>query len=240
MIGQVIENKVLIEIIVAICGLSIILKAAIAFRYGHLIKEADDMGNSNNKFLKKIKHRFSKEYDNSYSVNNVGVFVDKYMYQMKIMGFKPSVWEGFGTFILVLCLLLGSLGALWSYENGTERDVTIYIIAAVVSAGALVLIDSLINTQRRREHLHVNMCCYLENRMKPKLENGENDFDIGSFSKLSDEIDEGMMSLINSMNSEKEDKDKKIKRNKEKNNQMINISKGEQKIVEDVIKEYLT
>lgn len=242
MINEVFKTEIIIDIIAIICIVGLILKVMVALCYRHLIKEADDMSRSKNRFLKNTKTKFSTEYENSFTISNVSLFVDKYMYEMKILRIRTSTWEGIGTFILIVCLLLGSSGALWSFQNGSEDRIVEYILTAAVSAGVLVLADSLINAQRRREQLHVNMCYFLENHLKPQLENGCFDFDVNSLSRLSDEIDEGMMELINSMNQSKDEENsaKKSKRKDNKYNQTINISKGEQKIVEDVIKEYLT
>ncbi len=236
MIENLYDANLILYAIIAVCALGTMLKLVLACGYRTLIKEADNMEKSRNKNIRKIKENFCGQYEKTYTFGNIGVYVDKCILGMKIAGVRLSAIESVGTIFLLLCLLIGSVGTIWVfvYDKGKEQLI-MHALEGVIAGGVLVLLDALINLQKKKEHLHINICNHLENYIKPRLECGEYNYRISELTKLSDEIDEGMMALINSMNV----KENEVEKN-ENNNNIINISKTEQEIVEDVIKEYLT
>ena len=90
------------------------------------------------------------------------------------------------------------------------------------------------------ERVILNVTNYYENYVIPEKINGTYDIKNRKLYHISDEIDEGIAELAESMEEyEAEMLRKNINKNKE-NNPEINLSNGEQKIFEEVINEYLT
>ena len=245
------QNGVIFSISI-VCIFSLMVKLIFSFRYQNLINESDQMGETRDRLLINIKQRFESEYEKAFCVNNVSVFVDKYMYNMRILMLRPTTWESLGMFAILFCLLIGSTGSLYAFSFDLGREEIIgHILEGVIASGILVLVDTLVNVQRKKEPLHVNICDYLENYMKPRLERGEYDYDINQLTRLADEVDEGMLALIKSMDcSSKRKKDESEKQfifqqsTKEEVEETkvgpIVLSEDEEQILEDVLKEYLT
>lgn len=232
MIQLLFENNVVLYIIVALCFVSLLIKYRLSLLFARLIKMSDKPDNigKRNKycswFIKSITDDFIAEYENSYCVNNVSIFVDKYMYNVSMLGIRSYTWESIGLLTVILCLLIGTFGAVGAYSlNLGQGELLKNVLCGLVAAGTIIVADIFNDIQSKREQLHTNICNYLENYMKPRLERGEYRYRFEECSRLSDEIDAGMMALIESMDTDDSES-------------LCDYS--DDRILEDVISEYLT
>ena len=242
MIGKIYESNVVLYIIFVICGLSVVTRAALLLRYRSLIKEASSPGGGKDNsysgsFIGRITDKFASEYKKSYIVNNVSIFVEKYMYEVKMLGIKASAWESVEILAIILCLAAGTLGAFGAHYYREEQVVIIrYALEGLIAAGIIIISDALFDLTIRRNELHTIICDYLENYMKPRLERGEYNSLVTNNVKLINEIDEGMLELLESIDNSL------CAEETEPENEDIILHKQDKddRIIEDVIREYLT
>ncbi|MCI8307146.1 MAG: hypothetical protein HFH14_03755 [Lachnospiraceae bacterium] len=233
---------------VAICFLSILMKMIQSSYCKRLIRDSSDMSNARTKLVCGIKKEFEKEYRRMKYINNTNMFVSKHMYGIRIMGLKVSSWEVLSVFNVLACAAAGGITAYLAYENGYDEQYIIMNVLYGFIAGFLIVLSDLIaNVQNKIEHLHVNMCEYLENEYKPMLENSiedSNEEDAGervrssatpAMPGIADEIDDGIRELFRLMN-ESDSSDISA----DSVSSEISLSVDEERILKDVLEEYLT
>ena len=243
MIDRIFEGNVIFNIVVVICGVSVLVRIALLLLYRRLIKAASspdkEKGNGySRRFIRRITDKFIYEYEKSYPVNNVSVFVDKYMYEVKLFGIRSSTWETMESVSLILCLVSGTLCAFRAYYHSEQQSELIrYVLEGLLSAGIITVSDALFDLTVLRSQLHTNICDHIENYMKPRLECGEYDSSLIEKARLLDDIDEGMIELMNSLNNIQSGAECEDSGQKEA---VIDPSDEDERILEDVIREYLT
>ena len=86
-------------------GISLLAKLISAFTIRKMVKEAAKIQKSDHKLMKLIKAKFEHASMVSDRVQNVGAFVDKYLYEYKICGIRLHTWQNIpkrGFFIIVI------------------------------------------------------------------------------------------------------------------------------------------
>lgn len=270
MIEKILEMNGVLYTVITICAVSLIIKIQLLLLYKKLIREAAAPGRKRKcsryvrQYIKEITNGFEMEYRSSYYVNNVSVFVDRYLYDVRLSGVRYSTWETMGVIAVLMCLIAGMAGAFgaYYYEFGQDHIIR-YTLEGLAVSGIIVMADAFIDIQRRKEQLHTNICNYLENYMKPRLEKGDYSYRLEECARLSDEVDAGMMALIESLNEsgtpseEEPDEVSEAILEAERQQGIGNSSDGHKdkpettnivnntgiddgRILEDVIREYLT
>lgn len=171
MIQEVFNNSILIYVMTGLCCLGIVVKLIIHIIYKNLIIASDNMANSNNKLMKLVKMKFEACYKLKIGVNNVDIFVDKYIYKYKFCGILLYTWENISGQVLILCLLTGAVGAGLGvfYEFGETEILSTFFIGLFTSA-LLIVFESFLNLPAKRNVIRINMKDYLENMFKVRLE----------------------------------------------------------------------
>lgn len=220
----------------AVCFISIFLKMVQSLYYKRLIKDSTDMANAKTKVVRNIKDEFEKEYKRIKCINNTNMFVCKHMFGVKILGLKASSWEVFSVFNVLMCAAAGGATAFWAFVNGyDEQYIIMHVLYGFIAGFLIVLSDLIANVQNKIEHLHVNMCEFLENEYKPMLEFSDDGRVTDALPEISDEIDDGIRELFRLMNESDSGDISADSVSRE-----MNLSMDEERILQDVIEEYLT
>ena len=248
MLEKMYEMNLAIYVIIIMCVAGFCFKLAMLHKYNSLIKEASGAIEICSGFVKGIEESFVKKYEQSYRVNNVSIFVDKHMYDIKMLRIRDYVWETVGILLVILCLVIGTVGAACAFYYGHSEYMLIkHVMCGFVSSGILVIVDVFVDLQRKREQLHTNIYNYLENYLKPRLELEKYGYNINSdVNKCADEakivdvaLDElsekGMEELIESIENLQKIQSKTISN---ADGETDGIEDGN--ILEDIITEYLT
>lgn len=153
------------------CIFGVLVKIMLDIIFSRLIKASDNMGTTNNKFTQMMKKKFETCYKLKIGVNNVDIFVDKYVYRYKFGGILLSTWENIGVQILMLCLLTGSVSSLLGliYGCGKNEILSTFSVGILTSA-LLILIEGFMNNSGKKDVIRLNMKDYLENFFKVRLE----------------------------------------------------------------------
>ena len=241
MLEELYENGIIFYAVCGICALNIIMKLIEALYCTYIWRQSAYMYEATGKFAVRINRKFDNEYDENGDIRNVGLFVKAYISDMKIAGFRAGFWRNFGIVSVFLCIVLCIMCVIEAYFSGdNSAHILFYALLAPASVGAAVFVDMLAGIKNKIERVILNVTNYYENYVIPEKINGTYDIKNRKLYHISDEIDEGIAELAESMEEyEAEMLRKNINKNKE-NNPEINLSNGEQKIFEEVINEYLT
>lgn len=224
--------------IVGLGTLGIIVKMVLSGIYGKLIKESDNMGNSEHALMKLLKLKFEACYKLKMSVNNVDTFVDRYVYKHKFGGIHLYTWDNIGGQILMICILVGITGiGLGVISQQDKAEILSTFFVGIIAGIMLIVVDEILNISSKKEVFRINVKDYLENNMKSRLESEYFHYDEylkyqrEYFSEKEDiknashqESDEDVQMLISSLKDGLEEK---------KHNQR------DEKIIEDILQEFL-
>lgn len=137
---------------------------------GRLYRQSREPGQMKSRYLKNMTKRFETAYALRQGVPNVEVFVRKYLLGYKVAGISVSGWQNLGS-ISILSAMFGSLGAgIWQLFHGQPRQALYYVGLGVAVSGFLVIADCLSSVEKRLNRIRIFLVDYMENTMKPKLE----------------------------------------------------------------------
>ena len=108
------------HVIYVLMGMSafagVVSKVVVGRTLRKLVAAAESMGKSNHPLMRLVRAKFEHTCMISEKVENVGVFVDKYLYEYRIGGVRLHAWRRLQMAGAGLCLILGGVGAIISYR----------------------------------------------------------------------------------------------------------------------------
>lgn len=170
-VKELFESNIIIYIMCGLFGFGVLLKFILSLIYSGLIRASENMGSAKNKLTQLMKLKFETFYKLKIGVNNVDIFVDKYVYHHKFCGVLLSTWENIGGQVLMLCLLIGSVSSILGliYECGKTQILSVFSVG-IVTSGLLIVMEGILNLSSKKELIRLNMKDYLENFLKVRLE----------------------------------------------------------------------
>ena len=103
------------HVIYVLMGMStfagVVSKVVVGRTLRKLVAAAESMGKSNHPLMRLVRAKFEHTCMISEKVENVGVFVDKYLYEYRVGGVRLHAWRRLQMAGAGLCLILGGVGA---------------------------------------------------------------------------------------------------------------------------------
>lgn len=229
MVDKVFDSNVLIYIMLVLGGVGILTKFIISCIYRRLNRATQHMGTTNHKMIKALRTKFETNYSMNLGVNNVDIFVDKYVYTQKFCGIYLYTWENFSGQLLLLCMLTGAISAITGllYDCGKE-DILFTLLTGVVVSAVLIVVDHFMNIPVKKHVIRTNIKDYLENYLLSKLEFNR--------SRLAGQQGDNLVNLMNGKKAKREEKNTMSQKELAK---MYEIDKSEDKIIKDILDEYI-
>jgi len=168
---QFLQDYNMVFAMAAIGCLTIMMKSIAAIVHYKLIAQAEQMGTSQNKYMKALVGKFTASYKLKREVHNVKCIVSKSMYNMRFLGIPVASWKNMGLYgivsvamLLVACLLLG---IYYKMSPGWYALTSLSAFAVII---LLATSEVLFQIHRKYKILNLQMTDYLENILQPKLE----------------------------------------------------------------------
>jgi len=216
MIKNLLEGNMFIYIMLGLCLIGAIIKLVLELVYLRLVKASENMGTSKNKLVQSMKKKFEAFYKLRIGVNNVDIFVDKYILRHRFCGLLLSTWENICGQIVMLCVLIGSISTVLGliYESGKQEVLSTFTVG-LFTTGLLILLEGIINISGKKEILRLNMKDYLENYLKVKLEQGLDQPELlEQYKKEMNHLEGSLNDAVSSTAATKEDIKQKVKAEK--------------------------
>lgn len=166
------ENYNVLFVLMAVCALSVLLKAVSYGLFHKLLWDSNQMGTTGNRWMKAMMSKFEAYYKLHISVHNVENFVDRYLYHYRFMGISLQTWENLGFYFSGLiaagagisCFLAGYYGMPpeWFWVTGL---VTLLLLC--VQGASEMFFD----THKCLKVFRIQLIDYMENTMRARLEN---------------------------------------------------------------------
>ena len=163
------------HVIYVLMGMSafagVVSKVVVGRTLRKLVAAAESMGKSNHPLMRLVRGKFEHTCMISEKVENVGVFVDKYLYEYRVGGVRLHAWRRLQMAGAGLCLILGGVGAIISYRIKGATEQTAMIGGTGVAMALIVfLVHMLTDEEYRLEAVRNYMVDYLENIYQHRYE----------------------------------------------------------------------
>ena len=163
------------HVIYVLLGMSafagVVSKVVVGRTLRKLVAAAESMGKSNHPLMRLVRAKFEHTCMISEKVENVGVFVDKYLYEYRVGGVRLHAWRRLQMAGAGLCLILGVVGAIISYRIKGATEQTAMIGGTGVALALIVfLVHMLTDEEYRLEAVRNYMVDYLENIYQHRYE----------------------------------------------------------------------
>lgn len=163
------------HVIYVLMGMSafagVVSKVVVGRTLRKLVAAAKSMGKSNHPLMRLVRAKFEHTCMISEKVENVGVFVDKYLYEYRVGGVRLHAWRRLQMAGAGLCLILGGVGAIISYRIKGATEQTAMIGGTGVALALIVfLVHMLTDEEYRLEAVRNYMVDYLENIYQHRYE----------------------------------------------------------------------
>lgn len=162
---EILLDKYIIYVLIggaAVCG--IVSKLIVSVTLKRLVKASGNMNKSTHPLMRLVRAKFEHACMISEKVENVRVFVDKYLYEYKVAGVKLHSLRRLERAASGACLLLGLLGAVLLYSRYGMQEEVLRVGAAGAAAAIFVFLIHLLTDENYRLEMARNyMVDYLEN-----------------------------------------------------------------------------
>lgn len=171
MLEMIMDKKLLFVLMGIFAGIGVADKCVVGMTMKRLVQAAGNMNKSTHPLMRLVRAKFEHACMISDTVENVGVFVDKYLYEYKICGLPLHTVRRLEKICAGLCALTGLAGAFFSYQLYGMGDAVLRIGACGVGLGILVWLFHLTTDEEYCLQMAKNyMVDYLENVCLHKYE----------------------------------------------------------------------
>ncbi len=274
---DILKNNLFIYIMIGFMFLGLLIKFIVNIIFRRLIKDSDNMGGANAKLLKHIKLKFESYYKLNLGVNNVDIFVDKYVYKHKVGGLLLSTWKNFGGQVIAWCALTGVIGSILGIMYNIDKvHILSTVLVGILTCSILIIVEMHSSIDVKNKILCTNLKDYLDNYLRIRLEyeyfnkedlkKYQNEYFLNEeeLSKRNQEIKEkeNNMEPSNNIPFTAATKEANLEQNNDMEyllktlngalygkidnkgeekigNKLIKIEKEDEKIIEEILKEYL-
>lgn len=116
MLRMMVDKQGIVVLMGVFAALGIISKIVVNVTLKRMVRAAESMSKSTHPLMRLMRAKFEHACMVSEKVENVDVFVDKYLYEYRVCGLRLHSIQRLEKLSVALCVLLGALGAGLSYN----------------------------------------------------------------------------------------------------------------------------
>ena len=164
MLETIVKNEIIFYAMGILMLLGVIAKIISHFTVRRMVKEAAEIQKSNHRLMKLVKAKFEHASMVSDKVQNVKAFVDKYIYEYRVLGVRLEGWRTFPKKVLWMIGILGTFAIFESYRMGGVSELMLqYVQWTGIFVLFLLLLGFLADENSRLAAAKNYMVEYLEN-----------------------------------------------------------------------------
>ena len=166
MLQEWLTKGVFLYLMAGVCGAGVVLKVLLSTYYNRQLYWTQRMATTRKKWLIRMQEDYEECMDEDGQVNNVDVFVDKYIEGKKFMGILLSTWNKIGGQAWILCAGLLAVSAVSSVFYQVEREAVLFtFFIGTWTVIAAVVVDNIANLTEKKKQMKRNLVDYFENRI---------------------------------------------------------------------------
>ncbi len=171
MLETILNERVIFVLMGALAVVGILSKCVVNVTLKRLVKAAGNMNKSSHPLMRLVRAKFEHASMVSDKVENVKVFVDKYLYEHKVLGIRLHSLRRLEKMAAGLCLISGAVGAGLEYSVNGPGDMVWQTGAAGAGLAVLVYLIHLSTDERyQMDAIRNYMVDYLENVCRHRYE----------------------------------------------------------------------
>ena len=171
MLEMLLDKKLLFVLMGILTGLGVVDKCIVSMTMKRMVEAAGSMSKSNHPLMRLVRAKFEHACMISDTVENVGVFVDKYLYEYKVCGLRLHTLRRLEKICAGLLIVTGLVGAGLSYQVYGMGDAVLRMGACGAGLGILVWLFHLTTDENYCMQMAKNyMVDYLENIYQHRYE----------------------------------------------------------------------
>lgn len=156
--------------IAILSGIGIFSKLLAVFAYQRLVRQSENIASGKGKMVQQMKSRFENCYKLNLGVNNIPVFVEKYIGNYKFLGMSAAGIGRFSYKMLLLCGIASLCGCGFGIYYGFSVDWMLFsLLAGGIATLGLMLVDNMAGLELRQNKIKANFVDYLENTLTNRL-----------------------------------------------------------------------
>ncbi|WP_099467350.1 hypothetical protein [Konateibacter massiliensis] len=233
--GEIIRYAIIIATVFAVA-----VKVVQTLIYIRLMEESENVPASKNKLIKQMKLKFENCHKLNLGVNNVHIFVNKYMYKHKVGKISMYHYNRIPIVAAWLCGTAGiASGCICYLANYSVKMGALYEIYGIGSILILKLVDVILDTDYKRNVVYTNLVDFFENSLQNHLTHEV--VNVGAITEEEREMLEEIPAISEVKRENKEvllhyhKKDKNKKPDTE-----TSLDSNAQAIIEDVLTQFLS
>lgn len=157
--------------ILALLSCSILCQILIGVLYHKLIRETENMSATKNKYLQKLKLKYTSCRQLHENIPNVSVFVDKYLHQIRIGRISLSFLKHLSGQLTLLAVLVAGIGACLGIIRGESfLMIAPFYLISFFGLYLYFVVTSLLDIPGKKSILRTNLVDYLENHLAGRLD----------------------------------------------------------------------
>ncbi len=164
MLEVVLDRQIMVILMGIAAAVGVISKIIAAVSLKRLVRASGNMNKSSHPLIRLVKAKFEHACMVSDRVQNVEVFVEKYLYEYRAGGLRLHTWRRLEKAGVWLCFLFGLAGAVSWYAARGMGDQVLQYAAAGAGGGILIFLFQLTSDEKYQLGAIRNyMVDYLEN-----------------------------------------------------------------------------
>lgn len=171
MLETMLEGQALFVVMGTLAAGGVISKCIVNVTLKRLVRAAGNMNKSSHPFMRLVRAKFEHASMISDKVENVKVFVDKYLYEYKVFGVRLHGFRRMETLSAGLCLIVGAAGAGLIYRENGLNDMVWKTGGTGAGLAVLVYLFHLVTDEKYQlDAIRNYMVDYLENVCRHRYE----------------------------------------------------------------------
>ena len=164
MLRMIVDKQIIVIALGIFTAAGILSKCVVNAILARLVRAAGNMNKSTHPLMRLVRAKFEHACMVSEKVENVEVFVDKYLYGYKVLGIRLHSLRRLEKAAALLCIVMGLLGAVLTYSIYGLNDLVLRTGVIGVGLGILVYVFHLTTDENYRMQMARNyMVDYLQN-----------------------------------------------------------------------------
>lgn len=171
MLETMLDRHIIFVLMGILTAVGIMSKFIVNVALKRLVRAAGNMNKSTHPLMRLVRAKFEHASMVSDKVENVKVFVDKYLYEYKVLGLRLHSWRRMEKAAAALCLLTGAVGAGLEYGVNGMSDLVWKTGAVGGGLAAFVYLVHLLTDEKYQlEAVQNYMVDFLENVCRHRFE----------------------------------------------------------------------
>ena len=240
---EFLENGWALYGLAAVSILGILAALIGAHGYRKLFRQCRSMPDTRNKFLLQLKVKFENTYRVSGGIQNIRAFLERQVYQSRTFGISLYRWERACGQAAMLCFLAGSVLAAAGFFSGISPEMSaLYVAAGLLSSFAPAWFYLLTGVRGKKRQFLVSIEDYFENTVVARLQTGNQENAVLETEEEKEKTDPAAEERKKEIEYLKQSLDRIAagREREESRRAELKFTPEEEKLIGDIIKEYLS